>query len=241
MRYVSIFLLLILFPGCQITETITINPDGSGDLQVVQLRDENSYMQLAREEYAKENIVQDTSFVFKEYIEKYNETFLKYKPEEQELFQKYANVKVHIKNSSFEKEFRTVLSLHFNQVSEIPDVYKTENYADDIKYNYALTAEKHYYKIDYAFDGNVFKRVVSITNTEELQKAKDQYEKLKPVYGNLNLTNLYVLKYSFPKKIKSVSNDKASVSTDKKSLILELQLAECLRDPESTNLEVVLE
>jgi hypothetical protein len=29
-----------------------------------------------------------------------------------------------------------------------PDLYKTEDYADDLENNYALTAEQHYYKID---------------------------------------------------------------------------------------------
>ena len=43
------------------------------------------YMQLAGEMYASENVFQDTTYVFKGYIEKYNETFLKYTPEERKL------------------------------------------------------------------------------------------------------------------------------------------------------------
>ncbi|WP_291142995.1 hypothetical protein [Flavobacterium sp. UBA7680] len=241
MKYLSAFLFLILLTSCQITETITINPDGSGDIKVEQLREENSYMQLAGESYGRENIFEDTTYVFKEYIEKYKETFLKYTPEEQKLFQKYTNIKVYLKKSSFEKEFRSVFSLHFNKVSEIPDLYKTEDYADDLQNNYALTAETHYYKILYDFNGKVFKRSVSIINAEELQKAKDGYKNYESKYGNLKLVQTYTLKYSFPQKIKSVSNEKVVISPDKKSLTLEFQLSDCLRDPEMTNLEVVLE
>ncbi|WP_264536484.1 hypothetical protein [Flavobacterium sp. N1736] len=241
MKFIKTFLLLIIFSSCQITETITINPDGSGSIETVQLRDENSYMQLAGESYLHEEAFKDTSFVFKEYIEKYKETFMKYTPEEQKLFQKYSNVKVHIKENSFEKEFKTIFSLDFNKVSEIPDLYKTENYADDIKYNYALTAENHYYKIAYDFDGKVFKRLVSIINPAELQKTKVQFKNADPKYASLKLTQTYTLKYHFPRKIKSVSNEKAIIGSDKKTLRLEFQLSDCLQNPEMTNLEVVLE
>ncbi|MCI9843487.1 hypothetical protein [Flavobacterium pectinovorum] len=241
MKYLFIVLLLISVVSCQITETITINPDGSGDIEVVQLRDENSYMQIAREEYSKENIFEDTTYVFKDYIKKYNENFSKYLPEEQLLFQKYANVKVHLKKSSFEKEYKNTFELHFNKASEIPDLYKTENYVSDIAHNYALSAENHYYRITYDFDGKVFKRNVLIVNTAELEKAKEECKKFENKYGTLKLIQCYTLKYNFPGKIKSVSNEKAILSSDKKSLVVEFRLSDFLQYPESTNLEVILE
>lgn len=241
MKYLSSLLILVLFTSCQITETIIINSEGSGTIKVEQLRDENSYMQLAGEEYSKENIFEDTTYVFREYIDKFKENFSKYTPQEQELFRKYENVNVHLKKSSFEKEFKNELSLHFNKVSEIPDLYKTEDYASDIQHNYALTAENHYYRIGYDFDGEVFKRTITIINTEELEKAKQESEKFTKRYGASNLMQIYVLKYHFPKSIKSVSNPKAVISSDKKSLSLEFKISDFYGNPEISNLEVVLE
>jgi hypothetical protein len=198
-------------------------------------------MQLAGENYSRENVFRDTAYVFKEYIKNYNENFVKYTKEEQKLFEKYTNVKVHIKESSFEKEFKSTFLFDFNKVSEIPDLYKTENYAGDIKYNYALSAENHYYKIEYAFDGKVFKRLVSITDAVELQKTKDEFKKTGSKYGSLKLTQTYTLRYHFPGKIKSVSNEKATIGSDKKTVTIEFQLWDCLQNPEMTSLEVVLE
>jgi hypothetical protein len=242
MKYiVALLFLIFLTASCQVTETITINPDGSGSIEVMQLREENSYMQMAGEAYSRENVFEDTTYVFKEYIQKYNETFLKYTTQEQQLFEKYANIKVHLKKSSFEKEFKNEFSLHFNKVSEIPDLYKTENYANDIRYNYALTAENHYYKIEYAFDHNIFKRLVSITNVDELQKAKEESAKFETKYGAMKLVQVYSLKYHFPRKVKSVSNEKAIISSDKKAVTVEFQLSDFLKNPEMTNLEIVLE
>ena len=241
MKYITAFLLLILVSSCQITETMNISQDGSGTIEVVELRDENSYMQLAGDQYSKEDVFKDTTYVFKEYIDKYKETFLKYTLAEQQLFQKYANVKAHVKKSSFEKEFRNKFTLNFTTLSEVPDLYKTENYADDIKYNYALTAENHYYKIGYSFDGKVFKRTVSITSQELLQKTKQEFKNADSKYTSLKLMQSYILLYHFPGKIKTVSNEKAHISADKKSITLEFQLSDCMVNPESTNLEVVLE
>ena len=231
----------MLLSSCQITETIKINPDGSGNIEIVELRDENSHMQLVGEAYSREEVFEDTTYVFQGFITKYKETFLKYTPAEQQLFKKYSNVKVHIKKSSFEKEFRNTATLDFNKVSDIPNLYRTQLYASDIQNNYALTAEKHYYEIEYSFDGKVFNRLVSITDQEQLQKEKDRFNSIDARYASLKPTQSYILRYQFPNKIKSVSNQKAIISSDKKTMTLEFQLSDCLQNPEITNLEVVLE
>jgi len=241
MKFIKVFILLILTASCQVTETITINPNGSGNIEILQLRDEHSYMQLAGESYSREEAFKDTTYIFREYIENYKENFLKYTTAEQKLFQTYSNVKVHKKESSFEKEFKSVFSFDFNKVSEIPDLYKTDNYANDIKYNYALSAEGYYYKVEYAFDGKVFKRLVSITNQAELQKTKDEFKKMDSKYASLRPTQTYTLRYNFSGKIKSVSNKKAIISPDKKTATVEFPLFDCLQNPEMTNLEIVLE
>jgi hypothetical protein len=54
---------------------------------------------------------------------------------------------VHIKKSSFDKEYKP-FTYSFEKVCKYSDLYKTEDYADDLENNYALTAEQHYYKFD---------------------------------------------------------------------------------------------
>lgn len=218
-----------------------MNADGSGSIEVEELRDENIYMQVAGERYSKEEVFEDTTYSFKDIITKYNETFLKYPPEVQLLFQKYSNVKAHIKKNSFEKEFRTTITQNFSNVYEIPDLYKTVAYTGTLKNNYVFKAGNNYYKIDYNFDGKVFKRLVSVTSPTELQKTKDQFANFGPLYASRRLTQSYVLSYHFPRKIIRCSNEKAVIGLDKKSVRVEFQLSACLQNPEITNLEVVLE
>jgi hypothetical protein len=235
------FLLLgLLVTSCQITETIYLNQDGTGKIETESLRDEHSYMQLAGENYAKEEVFRDTTYIFKDFITKYSETFSRLPASEKAIFQKFATVKVHIKKSSYEKEFRTKISQNFNTIEEVADLYKTQEYADDLENNYALTAEEHYYSVSYSFDGSLFKRIVKITDPVELKKQQDKILDLKTRVSNFKINQPYVLKYHFPRKIKSVSNVNAKISEDGKSFELQFLITDCLVNPESTNLDVIL-
>jgi hypothetical protein len=232
---------LSFLTSCEVTETLHINPDNSGTIEYDSHRNENSYMQIAKEEYSKETIFQDTTYVFDEYINKYNANFIKYNPEEQELFNLFKNVKVHMKKSAFDKEYRTTISQDFKKVEDIADLTKTEHYADDIRHNYALTAEEHYYNIRFTFNGNQFNRIVTITDEALFKTEKEKMEMYKKQLANFKLVQSYVIKYYFPRKIKSVSNNNAIISSDKKSLELQFSLVDFLQNPVNTNLEVVLE
>jgi hypothetical protein len=239
-NYISLLIILI-FASCQVRETLTINPDGSGKIELTKLRDEQTYMHFVGEKYTKEEKFVDTSYVFNDFISKYNYNFSKIAIADQLVFQKYKTVHVHNKQSSYEKEFRTTISQNFKTINEICDLYKTEDYADDLKNNYALSAENHYYKVSYTFDGTIFKRIVKITNTKELHLKIAHIDTLKPKYKAFQINQPYVLSYHFPRKIKSVSNPKSKISQDKKALTVEFIIEDCMKNPESTNLEVVLE
>ncbi|PZX92191.1 hypothetical protein DOS84_16780 [Flavobacterium aquariorum] len=241
MKKYFFLLLILLTANCQVTETLHLNADGTGKIEVVDLRDEHSYMQLAKEEYSKEDIYRDTIYVFADYFKKYAETFTRTPREDQNVYFRYSDVKVHIKKSSYEKEFKTTVSQNFKKATDIVDLYKVEDYADNIKKNYALSAEEHYYEVSYIFEGNHFNRTVKITDSIQLKKEFDKVEKYKNHYKGYKLVQSYVLNYHFPRKIQSVSNSLAKISDDRKSLSLQFLLSDCLQNPLSTNLEVVLE
>ena len=236
------FLLSILLNvSCQVTETIHLNTDGSGTIEVVNLRDEHSYMQIAKENYSKEDIFRDTTYVFGDYIKKHQETFSRTPVADQKVFLRYSDVKIHKKASSYDKEFRGTYSQNFQKASEIVDLSKTDHYLDDIKNNYALSAEEHYYKVSYSYSNNRFNRTITIIDTLEQKKEFDNIEGLKTKYKGYKLVQNYILNYHFPRKIQSVSNPLAKISDDRKSLSIQFLLTDCLQNPLSTNLEVVLE
>lgn len=239
---IYVLLLLVFFiTSCQVTETIHLNEDGTGKIEINELRDEQSYMQLMGENYSKEEVFKDTTYIFKDLIAQHAETFSRLPVFEKAIFEKFNSVEVHSKKSSFEKEFRTTIRQKFTKIEEVADLYKTEEYADDIENNYALVAEEHYYSVNFIFDGKIFKRIVKITDAVELKKQQDKIAELKTRVVHLKISQPYVLKYHFPRKIKSVSNLNAKISDDKKVLELQFLITDCLINPESTNLEVILE
>lgn len=240
-KFLYIFAVVVLLSSCQVSEQLTINEDGSGIIVMSEFRNEPSYMKLVGEHYGKEDFYQDKTYAFSEYLDKYNLNFVKYTSLEQALFAKYKEVVVHIKKSSFDKEYKTTFTHSFIKVEDIPDLYKTEDYADDLENNYALTAEKHYYSVSYRFDNSVFKRIVTVTNQEEQNVQKTEMDAAKAKYFKLGFVQEYQLNYSFPRKIKSVSNALAKISEDKKSLVIKFPLSDCISNPEITQLEVVLE
>jgi hypothetical protein len=223
------------------SETISIKADGSGTIETTSLRDEQSYIKLALGNYNNEDIYQDTTYIVKDFINKHAETFNRISEADKSVFTSYNKVQVHLKNSSYDKEFRTTISQKFLEVSEIVDLYKTTEYVSDIRNNYALSAEEHYYKVNYSFDGKVFKRKVLITDQKELKKQISRIDTLKTKYGKLDLMQNYRLNYNFPLKIKSVSNREAQIADDGKSFVLDFKISDCLQNPETTNLEVILE
>lgn len=242
MKKIFYFLIvLIIASSCQVNETIYLNEDGSGTIEVVQLRDEHSYMQLVGGNYSREEKFVDTTYAFKDYITKYFENYSRLPTFEKAIFDKFKDIKVHIKKSSYDKEFRTVISQKFETIEAVPDLYKTENYASDLAHNYALSAEEHYYEVSYSFDGIIFRRIVSITDAVELKKQQAKILEIKEQFSKAKISQSYVLNYHFPRKIKSVSNPNAKISEDKKALKVEFLLGDCLQNPESTALEVVLE
>ena len=239
-KNILLLLALVFLNSCEVTETLNINSDNSGTIEFDSHRNENSYMQIAGEQYTKETVFEDTTYIFQDYIAKYNNNFVKYTANEQEMFNKFKNVKVHIKKSAFDKDFRTTISQDFQKVADVADLSKTENYISDIVHNYALTAEEHYYNIRYTLKDNQFNRVVSITDEAMFKEQKEKLESYNKVY-QYNLVQTYLLKYHFPRKIKSVSNPNAIISADKKSFELQFAILDFLKNPVSTNLEVVLD
>ncbi|PTS91903.1 hypothetical protein DBR27_20275 [Flavobacterium sp. HMWF030] len=67
-------------------ETIRLNPDGSGSIEVYSLRDENSFQQVGKQRFGLDKF-RDTTFVFQDYILQYQGTFIKYNKSDQALFQ----------------------------------------------------------------------------------------------------------------------------------------------------------
>lgn len=241
MRIYFYVVIMFLFSSCHVTETIKIAKDGTGTIETEELRDEDSYLKITGENYSKEETYQDTTYLFKDIIKKYEANFSKLITSEKDLLSKYNDVEVSIKKNSYAKEFVTRIYQKFEKIENVPDFYKIENYKDDLKYNYSIAAEEHYFSLSYSFDGTVFRRIVKITNKQTQAQKTEEISEMLSHLVKLKINQTYVLNYTFPRKIKYVSNLDAKISEDKKSINLKFLLSDCAKNPDITNLEIVLE
>jgi hypothetical protein len=131
----------------------------------------------------------------------------------------------------------------FNDVGELQDMMETMNNASSLNKKdqgnnpFSSFVGNGATKMEYSFKKGVFKRKATIIDREVYQKAIDSIGEAEMMFASSN----YILNYHFPKPIKSVSNENAMFSDDRKSLKLEVSYLDYLKDPELLNLEVVLE
>ena len=241
MKPIFLLLLTLLLASCHVTETLKINDNGSGLITTEQVRDEEVYKKIAGESYGQDEKFQDTSYFFKDFINKYNLTFFNAIDKERPVFLAYKDIQVDVNKNIKNKVFKTKIFQRFMTVADIPDLYKTEDYAEDLRKSYSLGAEKHYFKLRYTFDGTVFRRIVDITNKENQEEKALEIDDIRAQFARTAIVQNYVLDYSFPRRIKYVSNENAILSNDKKSFKLEFNLSDCITKPDITNLEVILE
>lgn len=119
-KFLYDFVIAFLLSSCQIIENLTINEKGSGSIEITDIRQESSSMQVVGEQYGKEDFYKDKTYVFKECIEKYNSYFIKYTPAEQVFFSMFKEVRVHINKSSFDKKHKTICTTSFEKAANIP-------------------------------------------------------------------------------------------------------------------------
>jgi len=92
-------------------------------------------------------------------------------------------------------------------------------------------------KVDYSLKNNVFKRTVTILDKEKVAAMKDSLGQAQMMFASSG----FKLNYHFPRKIKSVSLENATISEDGKSFTAEVNFMQYLTNPELLNVEVELE
>ncbi|ETN93945.1 hypothetical protein P278_33560 [Zhouia amylolytica AD3] len=234
-----------LLTSCNFTEEMYLNQDGSGKIAIN--FDGSELMEMAGDELAKENKkAVDSTFYFKDILEEKKDSISKLPKEEQEKLKKLERFAMHMLMNPETKEMKFEMFTNFNSVKELGDVFDAFHEANKLqgasegkqmKTDPAFGANSDASKVAYKFNGRKFSRITTIVDEALLQQTIDSLGE-----ANMFLSgSSYTLKYHFPKKIKSVSSDKAMLSADGKTLILEAGFMEYMKDPKILDLEVTLE
>lgn len=249
-RFTFFFLTFITlsFFSCQFSENIYINEDGSGKMTFSM--DASEIMQMAGDKMSQKTGKDDmdSTFVFKEIFEKQKDSIAKLSPEEQAKLKALENFSVHMVMSEKDKKFNMDISTDFKSANELKDMFTALNAVGNLKGKgnaelndsnnpFSSMANGGNSNLNYTFKNGVFKRTVKVLDKELQEKMKDSLGQAAMMFSS----SKYKLNYHFPRRVKSVSNDKALFSADGKTITIEYGFMDYMTNPEMMNLEVVLE
>ena len=239
----SVCILLLVLSSCKFSETIYIKADGSGNMSFS--FDGSQLMQMGGDSMGETaDTVLDSTIVFKDFLEAKKDSIATLPEAEQEQLKALENFKMHMLMDPNTQKMVIDITTDFKNVEELEDVFKVLNKANELNDNGAAKTSPlgnmgvtEGSEVHYSYKKNVFKRTVKVTDPELFATTKDSLGDSEMILA----ASTYTLNYHFPKKIKSVSLKNAMFSEDHKSFSVELNFKDYMADPESLNIEVILE
>ncbi|MFI0430517.1 hypothetical protein [Mariniflexile sp. HMF6888] len=245
--FFALFCLVIFITlfSCQFSENIYINADGSGKMEFS--FDGSQLMQMAGDKIGEnQEKAIDSTFSFKELFDTMRDSISKLSEEEQQKIKSLEPFNMHMVMDPKTSKMTFDMFTDFKKVSELQDMFKAMKSFGDLKGNEKASGENNPFssfggdgttELDYNYDGKIFKRTARIIDKEAYKQVTDSLGQMAMMFGS----STYKLNYHFPKPIKSVSNETAMFSSDRKSFTVEFDFMDYIANPEALNLEVVLE
>lgn len=244
----ALCLLSVCLTSCQFSETIHFNEDGSGNMEFS--FDASEMMQMSGDKLTEGegNKDIDSTFTFKEIFDEKRDSISKLSPEEQKQLKALEPFSVHMLVNEKDQKLKFDISNEFKSANELQDMFIALNAISHLKGKgsgnmngsnnpFSSMGSNDNSDLSYSFKNGVFKRIVKVIDKEKQKQVVDSLGQAAMMFAN----SKYKLKYHFPRRVKSVSNENALFSADGKTVILEYGFIDYITDPESMNLEIVLE
>lgn len=243
-RVFGILILAISLASCQFTETMVLNEDGSGRME---LSVDMSEIMAMSNEMAKDSSLQktDTIISFKDILEEKKDSIATLSPGQQKRLKSMENYNIHMFSDPESKKFVMDVFTEFTDVSEANDLMKGFDLSSDYmpgSNNNGEDKEKESEDNDvlgvkFSYSKGHFKRDAYIMDEERYQQQLDSLKNTESFMSGIT----YKLKYTFPKKIKSTTAEDATFSLDGKTMELQRSFLEYFKNPDVLDVEVELE
>ncbi len=233
------FLLLSVFvatTSCNFTEELHLNKNGSGKISIQVNMSEFMNILGSSTKDKKEKVI-DSTVVFKEFLEEKKDSISKLPLEEQKKLKKLENFILHMVMNPKTEEMNVDMFTEFKNTNELTDIFAAFQNVNSLDKPQKSETDvfDELTETMYSYDKKIFKRTTTILDKEAYQK---QTANLNNESAPFFEESTYTMKYHFPKKIKSVSNDKVTITNNKKTLTYEVPFTDYLKNPELLNIEV---
>ena len=235
-----------LITSCEIAQETRFNKDGSGDYKLK--LDLTSMMQMGGgSNTGKASQQMDTLVDFSELLKLKQDSISKLSFEEREKAEALKNFKFKMVSDSISGKFETEITYAFDSVDKLKNFAKILDSADN-KSIKSLTGEigedtskmpdlnKNY---DIKFSKKKFTYKITEEGIKESQEKKqDSTNEMMGAMGNMITLKS---KFIFPYRIKSISNKKATITSDFKGYEINANLFELGNNPKLLDTEVLFE
>jgi len=240
-RFWSLLLVLTLTVACNFTEEIYLNEDGSGKISIN--FDGSEMMEMAGEEMMKggEKAI-DSIISFKDFLEEKKDSIATLSEEEQAKLKKLEPFNLHMVMNPETKEMKFDMYSEFKNVDEVSDAFNAFQDASSIgpgsnKQAAPAGMGEQSTEVSYSFNSNTFTRTSKIIDSVLQKQSLDSLAGAEMFLSG----SVYKLKYHFPRRVKSSSAESATFSADGKTLFYEVGFLSYMKNPDTLNIEVVLE
>lgn len=233
-----------ILTGCQFTESMVLNEDGSGRME---LSVDLSEIMAMSDEFAKDSsmVKQDTIIAFRDILREKKDSIAKLPKKEQKRLQRMENYKIHMMSDPETKKFVVDIFTDFTKVDEANELMKGFDLSSDYmpggssgsKNDDSDTNEEEVIGVAYSYAKGVFKRDAFIKDPKMHQQQLDSMQQTASFLSGIT----YKINYTFPRKVKSASVQDATLSLDGKTLQFERNFLEYFKNPDVMDLEVELE
>ena len=235
-----IALLSILITSCQFTEEITINKNGTGKYNLnVDMGGMMSSMSGLKENDSIESEPEklDTIIHIKDILEMKKDSISKLSTADKEILNAIGDMKMQIRMDEAKDVMLMDFILDFKNISEIDDIRKKMEKAQQIQENKGEDKEQiENHVVEYSFNKKKFERKVIMK--ELTAEEQEKFDENQGQYNMFLSGSKYKLIYNFPKKIKKVNYPNVTYSSNHKTMIIEVNMDSLLKNPQLLDLKV---
>lgn len=237
LKIFSIALFTLSLASCTFTEEISFNEKGSGKFNMnVDMSGMMDMMGAAKDSTSTGDENFDSIVNVKDILDQHKDKIKQLSAEEQKMYESLKNMTLRTKLDEEKKEFFMNIMMDFKNPSELDNIIEKIKLVNNLKEDKMDETEVSNHKVAYEFSKKKFARKVEMLKlTKEQQEEFDQSLESSAMFLG---GSTYKLKYSFAKKIKSVSLKEAVISEDKKSFVYEVSMDELMKNPKLLDFEV---
>ncbi len=238
---------LLTLTSCEINQETKFEPNGSGTYSLG--FDLSEMMKMGKNKKNPNNKQLDTLIVFSDFLEAKKDSISKLSKEKQEKIKELKDFSIAIKADSVSKKFNMKINYNFKDVSELK-LFGEKLKGQNIKELNLLTNKSKGFSsnddgfpdfnksFNTVFNRNYFSVKITPEAIAEAEKKKDTtMTKDNPMANMIRFKS----RYSFPYRIKKVSNKNARILSDFKGIEITANMFEINNNPKYFDVEIEFE